>query len=93
MPTQMLKYSLDVALLKAANSTPIPWLEVQQPDLSVTPSATSTPGANTNGYQPVMALAQNHIHFLDVPGMPTGNVKIFVIHCMFPFLNSFSFND
>jgi len=73
-------FSLDMALLKAANSTPIPWVAVQQPDLSTTVSATPTPGANTNGYQPVIALAQNHIQFLDVPGIQPGSAKIFVIH-------------
>jgi len=60
-------FSLDMGLLKAANSTPIPWNDVQNPNL----------GSN---YQPVMALAQNHIHFLDVPGTPDGSAKIFVIH-------------
>lgn len=75
-------FSLDMASLKAATSSPIPWKDVQQPDLSTTPSAAATPGANTAGYQPVMALAQNHIHFLGIPGMPAGNAKIFVIHCM-----------
>jgi len=31
-------------------------------------------------YVPVMALAQNHIHFLDVPGTTSGSADIFVIH-------------
>ncbi|KAK2465624.1 hypothetical protein APHAL10511_002516 [Amanita phalloides] len=59
-------YSLDMGLLKAANSTPIAWVDVQQIDLG--------------NYQPVMALAQNHIHFLNVPGLPNGSARIFVIH-------------
>ena len=29
---------------------------------------------------PVMALAQNHIHFLDVPGTASGSADIFIIH-------------
>lgn len=44
------------------------WTDVQKPDLG-------------DGYQPVMALAQNHIHFLNVPNIPAGSAKIFVIHC------------
>jgi len=60
-------YSLDMGLLKAANSTPIPWNDVQTLNL----------GAN---YQPVMALAQNHIHFLNVAGLSNGSADIFVIH-------------
>ncbi|GLB39264.1 hypothetical protein LshimejAT787_0604260 [Lyophyllum shimeji] len=59
-------YSLDMGQLKAANSTPLAWNDVQNPQLG--------------DYQPVMALAQNHIHFLNVPGVPAGNAKIFVIH-------------
>jgi hypothetical protein len=78
-----------MGLLKAANSTAIPWNNVQQPDLSDGTSASPTPGANTAGYQPTMALAQNHIHFMGVQGLPAGSVKIFVIHCMFQHLNSF----
>ena len=69
--------------LITANATAIPWTNVQQPDLSTDSSGTITPGANTAGYQPVLALAQNHIQFLNVPGLPAGSCKIFVIHCMF----------
>ncbi|KAF8181611.1 hypothetical protein BJ912DRAFT_608465 [Pholiota molesta] len=78
-------FSLDMALLKAANSTPIPWNDVQSPDLSVGTdiAATQTPGANTQGYQPTIALAQNHVHFFGVPGLPAGSLKIFVIHFSF----------
>ena len=61
-------FSLDMGLLKAANSTPLAWVNAEQ---SPYPSS----------YQPVMALAQNHIHFLDVPGVPAGSADIFVIHC------------
>lgn len=73
-----------MGLLTAANSTPIPWVLIESPDLSAGTSGTITPGANTNGYQPTMALAQNHVHFMGVPGLPAGEVKIFVIHCTFP---------
>ncbi|KAF8341863.1 hypothetical protein F5887DRAFT_975338 [Amanita rubescens] len=60
-------YNLNMGLLKAANSTPIPWNYIQQ-----LPFATN--------YQPVMAIAQNHVHFLNVPGLPNGSADIFVIH-------------
>ncbi|KAG6888942.1 hypothetical protein C0995_004797 [Termitomyces sp. Mi166 len=60
-------FNLDMGLLKAANSTPLTWNDVQSSGF----------GAD---YQPVMALAQNHIHFLDVPGVDAGSAKIFVIH-------------
>jgi len=78
-------YSLDMGSLKAAQSSSIPWRDVQQPDLSAhsTNQAAQNPGANTAGYQPVMALANNHIHFLGVPGFAEGTVKIFVIHFSF----------
>jgi len=78
-------YSLDMGSLKAAQSSPIPWIDVQQPDLSAHPTnqVAQNPGANTAGYQPVMALANNHIHFLGVPGFNEGTVKIFVIHFSF----------
>lgn len=61
-------FSLDMGLLKAANSTPVAWVDVEQAPYS-------------SSYQPVMALAQNHIHFLDIPGVPAGSADIFVIHC------------
>ena len=83
-------FSLDMALLKAANATPIPWVDVQNVDLSNDTSGTPTPGANTAGYQPVIALAQNHVQFLDVSGLAAGSVKIFVIHCMFSTLIRFA---
>jgi len=76
-------FSLDMASLTAATATAIPWNAVQQPDLSAGTSGTITPGANTAGYQPVLALAQNHVQFLNVPGLPAGSAKIFVIHFSF----------
>lgn len=41
------------------------------------------PSPYGNDYQPVMAIANNHIHFLDVPNVPAGSADIFVIHCEF----------
>ena len=78
-------YSLDMGSLKAAQPSPISWVDVQSPDLSVHASNLEppNPGANTAGYQPVLALAKNHVHFLGVPGLNKGTVKIFVIHCRF----------
>jgi hypothetical protein len=75
-------FSLDMASLKAASSAPIPWQDAQTADLSPDPSDL-TPGDNTAGYQPVMALAQNHIQFLGIPGFSPGSAKIFVIHFSF----------
>ncbi|KAF8067652.1 hypothetical protein FPV67DRAFT_1780708 [Lyophyllum atratum] len=59
-------WSLDMGALKAANATALSWNDVQNPQLG--------------DYQPVMALAQNHIHFVNVPGVAAGSAKIFVIH-------------
>lgn len=81
-------FSLDMALLKASTPTPIPWNTVQSPDLSAFPATAAvttpqTPGANTQGYAPTIALAQNHVHFMGVPGLGEGAVKVFVIHFSF----------
>jgi len=59
-----------MALMKTANSTPQSWVDIQKPSF------------NTDNYKPVMALAQNHVHFLDVPGIGAGSALIFVIHCV-----------
>ena len=61
-------FFLDMGSLTAANSTALSWT-----DVSATPYGSD--------YQTVMALAQNHIHFLDVPGNAAGVADIFVIHC------------
>jgi len=55
----------------------LPWNDLQSPDLSpfIADTATQTHGANTQGYQPVMTLAQNPMHFLGVPGVVAGGVK------------------
>jgi len=64
-------FFLDMGSERAANSSPIAWTDVGKPSF------------NTQGYEPVMALAQNHIHFIDVPGLPDGDADIFVIHFSF----------
>lgn len=65
-------YDLDMGSMKTANSTAIGWNLVQQPPFP-------------SGYNPVMALAQNHIHFLDVGDDGPGTARIFVIHCKLSF--------
>lgn len=55
--------------LTSANSSPLSWNDIEAPSFT------------TTGYNPVMAIAQNHIHFLDVPGNAAGTANIFVIHC------------
>ena len=62
-------FSLNMDSMIAASSDPLSWTDV------------GAPSFNTQGYEPVMALAQNHIQFLDVPGTPDGQADIFVIHC------------
>ena len=61
-------FRLDMGLLKAANSTSLQWVDVGK-------------APYPTGYQPVMALAQNHVFFFNVPGTTTGSVNIYVIHC------------
>jgi len=61
-------YSLDFGVIKQSSITSeIAWTDVQKAPFA-------------EGYKPVMALAQNHIHFLDVPGHSHGQASIFVIH-------------
>jgi len=57
-----------MGLLKAANSAPVAWVDVEQ-------------APYPTGYEPVMALAQNHVFFLNVPDVPAGSANIYVIHC------------
>ncbi|KAF8315328.1 hypothetical protein DL93DRAFT_2057245 [Clavulina sp. PMI_390] len=64
-------YQADFGQQTAATSTAIEWQVV------------GTPSFSTSNYSPVMALAQNHIHFLDVPGASAGDAYIFVIHFAF----------
>ena len=65
-------FSLDLGTMKAAKSESLAWNLVQQPGFP-------------SDYQPVMALAQNHIHFLDVGDDSAGTARIFVIHCELSF--------
>jgi len=60
-------FSLDMGTMKAAKSGSIAWNVVQKPDFP-------------QDYEPVMALAQNHIHFLNVGDNNAGEADIFVIH-------------
>ena len=71
-------YSLDMALKANGSSEAVPWNLVQKPDLTATDEGVQ--GAPLDGYQPTMALAQNHVHFMGVPGFKAGDVKVFVIH-------------
>ncbi|KAI8986906.1 hypothetical protein BD414DRAFT_578157 [Trametes punicea] len=63
-------YFLDMGELKTANTSALSWTDVEK-------------SPYPDDYQPVMALAQNHIHFLNVPGVPAGSADIFVIHFSF----------
>ncbi|ESK89931.1 hypothetical protein Moror_779 [Moniliophthora roreri MCA 2997] len=61
--------SLNMDNLKTkASPDAISWENVGNPSFSV------------DGYQPVMGLASNHIHFINVPGVGAGKADIFVIH-------------
>jgi len=61
-------YSLDFGNIKATSlDSELAWNDVQKAPIA-------------DGYKPVMALAQNHIHFLDVPVNSPGQASIFVIH-------------
>jgi hypothetical protein len=57
-----------MGLLKAANTSALAWVDVQK-------------APYPSDYQPVMALAQNHVFFLNVAGVAAGSAEIFVIHC------------
>lgn len=61
-------FFLDMGNLKTANATALDWNDVQ---------AAPFPA----DYKPIMGLAQNHVHFLNVPDISAGSADIFVIHC------------
>ncbi|TFK90320.1 hypothetical protein K466DRAFT_638163 [Polyporus arcularius HHB13444] len=63
-------WSLDLGEQTVAKSDALSWTDVQ-----------TTPYGSD--YDPTMALAQNHIHFIGVPDVPAGSVDIFVIHFSF----------
>jgi hypothetical protein len=57
-----------MGVLKAAKSTALQWVDIEKAPYS-------------SDYDPVMALAQNHVFFLNVPGVTAGSADIYVIHC------------
>ncbi|KAG9010796.1 hypothetical protein FRB90_007640 [Tulasnella sp. 427] len=61
-------YQLDMSSQVTAKSDALKWQEVNKPSF------------NTDGYNPVMAIADNHVFFLNVPGNDVGEANIFVIH-------------
>ncbi|KAF7797074.1 hypothetical protein EIP86_008266 [Pleurotus ostreatoroseus] len=63
-------YFVDFGKLTSANATALSWVDVGK-------------APYPDNYDPVMALAQNHVHFLDVPGNSPGEADIFVIHYSF----------
>jgi len=65
-------YFLNMNAQKAAQSSAISWTDVEQAELN-----------STGTYDPVMVIADNHVFFLDVPGVAAGSAKIFVIHFSF----------
>jgi len=74
----------DTNVFYALSGTGIYFLDMKQSKADTSTAITWTKAVDNAGfgadYKPVMALAQNHIHFLDVPGVPAGSAKIFVIH-------------
>ncbi|KAL0958285.1 hypothetical protein HGRIS_000434 [Hohenbuehelia grisea] len=64
-------WSLDMGDQKSAKSSSIAWAD-QKP--------VAFP---TDGWNPVGALANNHVHYLNVPGVAAGSAQIFVIHFSF----------
>ncbi|KAJ7040747.1 hypothetical protein C8F04DRAFT_226665 [Mycena alexandri] len=64
-------YSLDMGDLAAAQSSAIPWKDQGAAEIT------------TTNYDPVMAVAQNHVFFFGVPGNAAGSASIFVIHFAF----------
>ncbi|KAK7052310.1 hypothetical protein R3P38DRAFT_2859671 [Favolaschia claudopus] len=64
-------WSLDMKELAAAQSGAVSWVDGGKAEI------------NTDNYDPVMGIAQNHIFFFGVPGVKPGNAPIFVIHFAF----------
>ncbi|CAE6423019.1 unnamed protein product [Rhizoctonia solani] len=60
-------FSVEMLERKAATPEAVAW------------GASNPPNFDVSNYKPVMALAQNHIHFLDTDA-GEGNARIFVIH-------------
>ncbi|KAJ7678200.1 hypothetical protein DFH06DRAFT_1033795 [Mycena polygramma] len=64
-------FSMDMGELAAAQSGPTEWVDGGAAEIT------------TTNYDPVMAVAQNHIFFFGVPGTAAGSAPIFVIHFAF----------
>lgn len=62
-------FFLDMSSLTAASSSALAWQD-----------AGASSWGDLSSYDPVMAIAQNHIHFIGVPGLSAGQADIFVIH-------------
>ena len=63
-------FFLNMGSMAAANSSAIAWTDVGAP----------AAWGDLSAYEPTMALAQNHVHFIGVPGLQPGQADIFVIH-------------
>ncbi|KAJ6466921.1 hypothetical protein C8R45DRAFT_1020462 [Mycena sanguinolenta] len=61
-------WALDMGSLNAAQSSALPWTDTGAAEI------------DTTNYDGVMAIAQNHIFFFGVPGVPAGSAPIYVIH-------------
>jgi len=61
-------YSLDFGAITNKATGPTSWAAVEAIPFQ------------SSGYKPVIAIAQNHMYFLDVPGNSAGQANIFVIH-------------
>ncbi|KAL5521821.1 hypothetical protein ACEPAF_2569 [Sanghuangporus sanghuang] len=66
-------FFLNMGSLTAANGSALSWTDVGAPEA----------WGDLSSYEPTMALAQNHIHFIGVPGLQPGQADIFVIHFSF----------
>ncbi|KAL5514495.1 hypothetical protein ACEPAG_2584 [Sanghuangporus baumii] len=66
-------FFLNMGSLTAANGSALSWTDVGAP----------AAWGDLSSYEPTMALAQNHVHFIDVPGLQPGQADIFVIHFSF----------
>ncbi|KAF8501848.1 hypothetical protein JB92DRAFT_2741190 [Gautieria morchelliformis] len=63
--------SLDLGTQTQATGSSLSWNNIGNPSFT------------TTNYNPTMALAQNHIHFVGVPNSQPGTADIFVIHFSF----------
>ncbi|KAG8924428.1 hypothetical protein FRC03_010861 [Tulasnella sp. 419] len=61
-------YELRMDELRVGVPVPRRWEPVRRPEF------------NTQNYTPLMGLARNHIHFLNVPGNAAGQANIFIVH-------------